>query len=109
MHCLPIRITILWSTKNTKKCIIISDTLFFKPSFYHINYSEYLVLTHIPGMIISEGKKHSISNMVFLEHKVAVICPYANYCYNCYCNYKMPPHLGQVTNGGEAARVRHRH
>jgi hypothetical protein len=79
MSHLPTSIIIFWSTKNVKKSITIKDSLFFKASFYHINHSEFLVLIHTsPRMITAKGKKHCTSYMVFLEHEVVVICPYAN-------------------------------
>jgi len=58
-------------------------------------------------MIIAKGKKHCISYMVFLEHKVVVTCPYV-ISVTALMVIMTLPHPGQVTNG-EAARVRHRH
>jgi hypothetical protein len=59
-----------------KQCVIISDALFLESVVLPCLSFRILVLTHgIPGMFIS-AKRSSGSNMMFLEHTVAVTCPY---------------------------------
>jgi hypothetical protein len=58
-----------------KQNVIISDALFLKSVVPCLSF-RILVLTHsIPGLFIS-AKRCSGSNMMFVEHTVAVTCPY---------------------------------
>jgi len=67
---------LLLKNGSYKHCVIVSDALFFKSVVLPCLSFIILVLTHsIPGMFIS-AKRSSGSNMVFLEHTVAVTCPY---------------------------------
>jgi hypothetical protein len=56
--------------------VVISDALFLKNVVLPCLSFRILVVTHgIPGILIS-AKRSSGSNMIFLEHTVAVTCPY---------------------------------
>ena len=55
-----------------KQNIIISDMSFLKMSVYHVNCTEFLVLTHnIPEMIVFH-KRNSTNNVMFLKCRVAL-------------------------------------
>jgi hypothetical protein len=64
----------------------------------HFPLSFVPVLTHdIPGIFIVE-KKDRESDVMSLEHTVAVICHPDDYCCGHNCTCRMLPHVSQVWN-----------
>jgi hypothetical protein len=81
--------------------IIISDVSFLKVLVYHVNHSEFLVLTHnIPEMTVSD-KRNSTSNVMFVKCRVALTCPYWINTVTAICIYAKLPRCGQMRCKGK--------
>ena len=84
-----------------KQNIIISDAPFHKVLVYHVNHSEFLVLTHnIPEMTVSD-KRNSTSNVMFVKCRVALTCPHWINTVTAICIYAKLPRCGQMRCKGK--------
>jgi len=107
MCSFPANIHCVWSNKNSsyKQCIIASDSSFLEVLFYFVNHLEFLVLTHISGMLIFEEKVSKVMRW-FLEHGSRKVPVPLQPC--CNCAYETSPRLGQMWDGCGVVRVRGR-
>lgn len=85
-----------------KQNIIISDAPFLKVLVYHVNHSEFSVLTthNIPEIPVSD-KRNSTSNVMFVKCRVALTCPHWINTVTAICIYAKLPCSGQMRCKGK--------